>query len=267
MKKTSGVMETKQTKLEELLREVKSRISLQNDQRQYSSLTISVAGDLIDSVRKTYEFAKKAHEGQFRADRKTPYITHPRAVAHRLATEFAQYGATEYGGINFPDSCRYVAFVQAGLLHDVVEDCGIALEEIANNFGNEVSFLVDGMTKVVREKDEKIEADKDATLRKIAAYGFKDPRLFLIKLCDVAHNSSGIADLSEEIQKRFAKYGVEFYAPLAERLGFEKLAEEIKKLNSKYYEGDGKSILFKYFGNSGELGEAHTFFHSSEELS
>ena len=260
-------METKQTELEKLLREVKSRISLQNDQKQHSSLTISVAGDLIDSVRKTYDFAEKAHEGQFRADGKNSYITHPLAVAHRLATEFEQYGATEYGGVNSPDSCKYVAFVQAGLLHDVVEDCGVSLEEIAKDFGKEVSFLVDGMTKVVREKDEKIEADKDATLRKIAAYGFKDHRLFLIKLCDVAHNSSGIANLSEEKQKRFAKYGVEFYAPLAERLGFERLAEEIRELNSKYYKGDGKSILFKYFGNSGELGEAYTFFHSSEELS
>ena len=259
-------MEKQNTQLENLITEVNSRICIQHDQETYSSLTTVAVGTLLDSIRKTYAFAETAHKGQFRADGKTPYITHPIAVAHRLATEFEQYGATENGGMACPDSCRYVDVVQAGLLHDVVEDCGVSLEEIADEFGSEVSFLVDGMTKVVSERNGKIEADKDATLRKIAAYGHKDPRLFLIKLCDVAHNSSGIANLAKEKQERFAKYGIEFYAPLAERLGFEKLAEEIKEFNSSFYKGSGKSILFKYLDRD-TLGDAHTFFHGSEELS
>ena len=258
-------MEKQNTQLENLIAEVNSRICIQHDQETYSSLTTVAVGNLLDSIRNAYAFAEQSHRGQFRADGKTHYITHPLAVAHRLATEFEQYGATKYGGVN-PDSCRYVDVVQAGLLHDVVEDCGVSLEEIADKFGSEVSFLVDGMTKVVSERNGKIEADKDATLRKITAYGHKDPRLFLIKLCDVAHNSSGIANLAKEKQERFAKYGLEFYAPLAERLGFEKLAEEIREYNSKYYNGEGKNNLSKYF-EVGELGNAHTFFHGSEELS
>ncbi len=250
-------METQKTELEELLCEVEKRIFFED----------KICRDWrLNEVRKAYDFAEKSHKGQFRADGTTSYITHPVAVAYRLATEFEQYGATKYGGVACPDSCRYTAFIQAGLLHDVVEDCGITLEEVAEKFGREVSFLVDGMTKVVVEKDGKLEADKDATLRKIAAYGHKDPRVFLIKLCDVAHNSSGIANLAKEKQDRFAKYGIEFYAPLAERLGFEELAEEIRQRNSKFYNGDGKSVLFKYLDRD-TLGNVYSTFHSMEELS
>lgn len=189
-------MEKQKTQLENLLEAVKQGIDSQNERKLFERERANAGNYLnfLNSVKSAYEFAENAHKGQFRADGKTPYITHPVAVAHRLATEFERCGERFQSSERYVSSSNYISFVQAGLLHDVVEDCGIALEEIAKEFGNEVAFLVDGMTKVAREKDGKIESDKDATLRKIAAYGFKDPRLFLIKLCDVAHNSSGIAN-------------------------------------------------------------------------
>lgn len=148
-----------------------------------------------------YCVADAAHQGQFRKHGFLPYITHPMAVASML--------------VKYKQAPEVIA---AGLLHDTVEDCNRTLEGIKTRFGSEVAFLVDGVTK---------EATKEATLVKLVSYAKQDPRVLLIKLCDVAHNCTELNGLTPDAQARFAQYAVGFYAPLARMLGFPDLAEMI----------------------------------------
>lgn len=172
-------------------------------------------------VRNAYVLAEQAHRGQTRKrDGGTvPYIMHPVAVAHRLA----QLG-------------QPAEVVAAGVLHDTVEDCDVTLAEIQERFGAEVAFLVDGMTKVLSERkgphierDGSVSTDKDATFRKLLAYAHKDPRVLLVKLCDVAHNSSELYGLDLPAREKFAKHAVAFYAPLARALGQHELERSIRR--------------------------------------
>ncbi len=122
---------------------------------------------------KAKQFAYQAHKGQFRRDGVTPYITHPMAVAGILRNQ----------GINDDE------ILSAALLHDVVEDCGITLDQIMNNFGPRITRLVDGMT---HRKSE--ESDEDYRRRIIA----NDDEVRIIKLADVLHNMLTTASIPEE---------------------------------------------------------------------
>ena len=168
----------------------------------------------------TYEFAKKAHEGQ---KRKTgePYISHPIS-----ATDIAlEYGRNDDGyKVDEPT-------IDAILLHDVPEDTDVSLEEIKSKFGNLTALLVDGVTKV--------DGDREATVEKVRQYAGKDRRVILVKLSDRLDNLRRPVDPNEKdkILIDMEKYNVStaVYVKIGRQYGYSALANEVeatlKKLN------------------------------------
>ncbi len=166
-------------------------------------------------IRNAYEFAKKAHAGQKRRSG-DPYITHPLAVAERLA-ELGLDSKT----------------VAAALLHDVCEDCGISHEQLKEKFGVEINFLVEGVTKVNKLKYQGAEATAE-NLRKMFLAIAEDIRVVIIKLVDRLHNMKTLSALPPEKQKRIALETLEIYAPLAYRLGIGELKGQLEDLAFPY---------------------------------
>ncbi|RPI20998.1 MAG: bifunctional (p)ppGpp synthetase/guanosine-3',5'-bis(diphosphate) 3'-pyrophosphohydrolase, partial [Actinobacteria bacterium] len=168
------------------------------------------SGDLA-SLHAAYELAKTLHDGQFRATG-DPYIVHPLAVTEILA---------DYG--------MDAATLAAALLHDVVEDTGITLDQIREQFGDETADLIDGVTKLDRIKFSSREEQQAATIRKMAVAMARDIRVLLIKLADRTHNMRTIAPLPMEKQQRVALETLDVYAPLAHRLGVQELKHELEE--------------------------------------
>ncbi|NND02479.1 MAG: bifunctional (p)ppGpp synthetase/guanosine-3',5'-bis(diphosphate) 3'-pyrophosphohydrolase, partial [Acidimicrobiia bacterium] len=158
-----------------------------------------------------FELAVAAHEGQFRQTGE-PYVTHPLIVTEILA----DYGMDE-------------STLVAAILHDVVEDSGTTLEEITDQFGEEVAGLIDGVTKLDRIKFSTREEQQAATIRKMAIAMAKDIRVLLIKLADRLHNVRTLDPLPVEKQKRVASETLDVYAPLAHRLGVQEIKHELEE--------------------------------------
>ena len=162
-------------------------------------------------VARAYETAAKAHEGQFRKSGE-PYITHPLAVAMILA----ELGMT-------PPT------LAAALLHDTVEDTDYSLDRLREDFGDEITMLVDGVTKL--DKVTYGQAAQAETLRKMVIAMARDIRVLLIKLADRLHNARTWRYVSRESAERKAKETLEIYAPLAHRLGMNKIKWELEDLS------------------------------------
>jgi len=156
--------------------------------------------------------ALEAHEGQFRRSGE-PYITHPVAVA----TIVAELGLDEQT-------------VAAALLHDAVEDTGLTLETIEGTFGDGVSSVVDGVTKLDRLQFNSKEAQQAATIRKMLVAMAEDWRVLLIKLADRLHNMRTLAVMPEWKQRRTAQETFDVYAPLAHRLGVQQVRWQLEDL-------------------------------------
>ncbi len=172
----------------------------------------------LELLGEAYEFAAKAHEGQQRVSGE-PFINHPLNVALILA------------GLELD-----VVTIAAGLLHDVVEDTGIPLESIEEAFGSEIALLVDGVTKLSRiEYKSKMEQQVE-NLRKMFLAMAKDIRVILIKLADRIHNMRTLKHMNETKQKEIAFETLEIFAPLAHRLGINKLKWELEDLSFRYLE-------------------------------
>ncbi|MER3404256.1 MAG: (p)ppGpp synthetase, partial [Chloroflexota bacterium] len=159
------------------------------------------AGADLAPVRKAYDYAARAHEGQFRESGE-PYIQHPLATAMILASLQLDRAA-----------------IMAALLHDVPEDTSVSLEKIRENFGNEIAELVDGVTKLRRIRWETLEEEQAENLRKMFLAMARDIRVVLIRLADRLHNIRTLDALSRERQLKIAQETLEIYAPLANRLG------------------------------------------------
>lgn len=168
-------------------------------------------GTDADVIRHAYEFAAKAHAGQTRRTG-GPYVAHPIAVAQILAN----YGLD-------------TATIAAAILHDVVEDTDITIEDLNREFGEEIGLLVDGVTKLDRIKFSSIEEQQAATIRKMAVAMAKDIRVLLIKLADRTHNMRTIDPLTEEKKRRVASETLDVYAPLAHRLGVQEIKHELEE--------------------------------------
>lgn len=174
-----------------------------------------------ERVKKAVEVATKAHEGQFRKTGE-PYIIHPLAVKKILE----DWGMDE-------DT------VIAGILHDTVEDTGLTLNDIKDEFGESVAFLVDGVTKLstarngMRDIDTYLPETKDNFLRLMIALG-DDIRVLIIKLADRLHNLRTLSALPPDKQKKIAKESLEVFAPLADRLNMGLLRVEMADLSFKY---------------------------------
>ena len=162
-----------------------------------------------------YEFAKSAHAGQKRKNSE-PYFSHCLAAAEAIA----EWGLDE-------------ATVAAALLHDIVEDTDHDLDEIREKFGEEVAFLVDGVTKIGMVRYRGIEA-KVENLRKFILYLSQDIRVILVKLADRLHNMKTLYAVHPQKQKRIALETMEIYAPLAYRLGMQRLSGELEDLAFPY---------------------------------
>lgn len=168
-----------------------------------------------DLVKRAYGFAKKAHQGQKRKNGE-PYFNHCIAAAESVS----EWGLDDQT-------------VAAALLHDVVEDTPHPLEEIKKEFGEDVAFLVDGVTKIGKVRYRGIEA-KVENLRKFILYLSKDIRVILVKLADRLHNMRTLYAVHPQKQKRIALETMEIYAPLAYRLGMQKLSGELEDLAFPY---------------------------------
>ena len=171
-------------------------------------------------IEKAYLYAKKMHEGQFRKSGE-PYIHHPVEVAYIIAS--LQAGP---------------ATIAAALLHDVVEDTEATNEDISREFGEEVCFLVDSLTKIQRMKlSHKTEEDFEAEdHRKIFLGMAKDVRVILIKLADRLHNLRTLSSLSPERQKALSRETLDVFTPIAHRLGLYNIQSELEDLSLKYLE-------------------------------
>jgi GTP diphosphokinase / guanosine-3',5'-bis(diphosphate) 3'-diphosphatase len=161
---------------------------------------------------RAYEVAAKAHEGQIRNSGEA-YISHPLAVATILA------------GLGLDDIT-----VAAALLHDAVEDTGVTLTQLEEEFGADVAAIVDGVTKLDRVRFDSKEAQQAATMRKMLVAMAKDPRVLLIKLADRLHNMRTIAAMPEWKQKRTAQETLDIYAPLAHRFGVQDIKWQLEDL-------------------------------------
>ena len=174
-----------------------------------------------ERIKKAVDFATKAHEGQKRKSGE-PYIIHPKAVMETLL----EWGMDEDTAI-------------AGVLHDTVEDTGVTLDEIKQEFGESVAFLVDGVTKIgkarqgMRDIDTYLPVTRDNLLRLLVATG-SDIRVLIIKLADRLHNLRTLSALSPEKQKKIAKETLEIFAPLADRLNMGKLRVEMSDIAFSY---------------------------------
>lgn len=171
----------------------------------------------VKKVEKAYSVAKEAHSGQKRKSGEN-YINHPLDAASYLADYELDHET-----------------IMAAILHDVVEDTNIGLDELEKNFGKKVSELVDGVSKLDRINfDSKEEADA-ANLRKMIMAMSNDIRVLLIKLADRRHNLSTISVLEHKKARRIARETLEIYAPLALRLGIHNLSTELENLSFRTY--------------------------------
>ncbi|MFN3921412.1 MAG: RelA/SpoT family protein [Caldimicrobium sp.] len=169
-------------------------------------------------VEKAYEWAAKYHDGQLRKSGE-PYLVHPLEVAYILAQM----------KLDIPS-------IAAGFLHDVVEDCQIPIETIKKEFGEEVAFIVEGVTKLKFLSTgfpDKITKQAE-NLRKILLAMAKDLRVILVKLADRLHNMRTLDSMPEHKRKLIAQETLEIYAPLAGRLGIDWVKSELEDLSFKY---------------------------------
>jgi len=172
----------------------------------------------VDAVRRAYEYASAAHQGQKRKSGE-PYFSHPASVAG-VITELR----------------LDVAVVVAGLLHDVAEDTSRTIQDIRRLFGKDVAFLVDGVTKLSKI-DFSSRQDREAeNFNKMVVAMCSDIRVLLLKLCDRVDNMRTLEFMKPDAQERIARETMEIFAPLAGRLGIHRFKSELEDLAFRYLE-------------------------------
>jgi len=166
----------------------------------------------VDLLKKAYVVAHGAHDGQMRSSG-DPYITHPVAVALNLAKMNLDHET-----------------LMAALLHDVIEDTPITKEELAEQFGETVAELVEGVSKLDKLKFDNKEEMQAENFRKMVLAMVQDIRVILIKLADRTHNMRTLESLRPDKRRRIARETLEIYAPIANRLGIHDIKNELEVL-------------------------------------
>ena len=174
-----------------------------------------------EKIEKAYKFALKAHGDQKRVSG-LPYILHPISVACILVNL----------GMD-TDS------VVAALLHDVVEDTEISLDDIKKEYGADIALMIDGLTKLKKIKYSNREEQQAENLRKMLIAMSNDIRVIIIKLADRTHNMRTIECMPEQKQRDIALETMEVYAPIAHRLGIKAIKEELEDLSLRYLDPVG----------------------------
>ena len=178
-------------------------------------LSTYLDADQVNLVRRAYYYAEQAHDGQRRRSGEA-YVTHPLAVANILADMHMDHQS-----------------LMAAMLHDVIEDTGIAKEALTAQFGETVAELVDGVSKLTQMNFEtKAEAQAE-NFQKMAMAMARDIRVILVKLADRLHNMRTLDVLAGENRRRIAKETLEIYAPIANRLGMHAMRVEFEDLGFK----------------------------------
>ncbi|MCQ2459420.1 MAG: bifunctional (p)ppGpp synthetase/guanosine-3',5'-bis(diphosphate) 3'-pyrophosphohydrolase [Ruminococcus sp.] len=185
-----------------------------------------------------YQFAAKAHEGQMRSSGK-PYITHPLAVAYTLLEL----------GMDTDTIC-------AALLHDVVEDTEITLEDVKKRFGQDVALLVDGVTKLGKVSVYTKEEQQAENIRKMLLAMSQDIRVMIIKLADRLHNMRTLKYRPPEKQRYTAHETMDIFAPIAHRLGISAIKDELQDLAFHYLDPFAYNEIEGILENSKEVREA-----------
>ena len=176
--------------------------------------------DDLSGLDRAFRFARQWHEGQTR-DSGEPYMAHPAMVALILA-----------------DMRMDMVAIQTGLLHDVVEDTSVTVEQVRKEFGDEVARSVDGVTKLSKLDFYSAEERQAESFRKMLLAMVEDIRVILVKLADRLHNMRTLGYLSADRRERIARETIEIYAPIAHRLGMGKVRNELEDLAFQYLEPD-----------------------------
>ena len=200
-----------------------------------------------EKIKRAFLYAKELHAGQFRLSGE-PYVCHPVAVAEIVAQL----------GLDTDSIC-------AALLHDTVEDCSdkTNLDILSKMFGAEVAMLVDGLTKIIQVQLADKEEAHIENIRKMLLAMNRDIRVIFIKLCDRLHNMRTLAAKKEDRQRAIALETMYIYAPLAHRLGIQKIKQELENISLFYldpigYEEVHSSIDSKY-------GQSRTFLEDARK--
>lgn len=173
----------------------------------------------LDLVRRAYIFGKEAHDGHKRYSGE-PYFSHPAAVANKLAILGAD-----------------ATVIAAGLLHDTIEDTEATDDVIREKFGEDVLFLIQGVTKLGRHKYRGVKRHAES-LRRLMVATSADVRVLLIKLVDRLHNMETLEHVPERKQKRIALETLEIYAPVADRLGMGVMKKDLEDMAFPYVDPD-----------------------------
>ena len=186
-----------------------------------------------EKIKQAFEYAKELHEGQFRISGEA-YISHPIAVAEIVA------------GLELDTDS-----ICAALLHDTVEDCSekTNLKEVEKKFGSDVALLVDGLTKIVTLQVEDKEEAHIENLRKMLLAMSKDVRVIFIKLCDRLHNMRTLGVKPDNKRRLTALETMQVYAPLAHRLGMQRIKQELENLSLKFLDPIGYDEVHHHIEN------------------
>lgn len=181
----------------------------------------------VATVKSALAFSSSAHQGQLRQSG-APYVSHPIAVARILTPLHLDAQA-----------------IIAALLHDVVEDTNIKIEDIAEQFGKPVADMVEGLSKLDKLQFETQEDAQAENFRKMLMAMARDVRVILIKLADRLHNMRTLESVSPDKSQRIARETMEIYAPIANRLGLNTLFQELQDLCFMYLHPNRYSVLSK----------------------
>jgi GTP pyrophosphokinase len=181
----------------------------------------------VEHIREALAYGEAAHLGQFRKSGE-PYISHPIAVARILTPLHLDTQA-----------------IIAALLHDVIEDTDITMEQLAAKFGKPVAQLVDGLSKLDRIEFETREDAEAENFRKMLLAMARDVRVILIKLADRLHNMRTLGSMTAEKAARIARETMDVYAPIANRLGLNAIFQELEDLSFRYLHPNRYAVLSK----------------------
>jgi GTP pyrophosphokinase len=202
----------------------------------------------VELVKQALDYARDKHEGQFRRSGE-PFIEHPIHVATYLA-----------------DLSLDAQTIAAGLLHDVVEDCGVSLDDIRERFDSEVAVLVDGVTKLTRldllapqhvTSAEVTDDGQAASLRKMLVAMAEDIRVVLIKLADRLHNMETLGALQPHRRVAIARETLDVYAPLAHRLGMGEIKWQLEDLAFRHLQPNQYRTISKLLSSKRKEREAY----------